>query len=107
MGDWEPDRVHDVRGRERGYRLYFWRIPARAAGTWRSRVGDGDAVTLTVAQQFQKLTGTLGGQPLTGRLDGERLELTGGGVTLRGIVRGDAIEGEAAGVHWKALRMPE
>ena len=106
MGDWEPDRVHDVRGRERGYRLYLWRIPVNAAGTWRSRVGDGGAVMLTLAQHFQKLTGTLGDQPVAGRVDGEHVELTGGGLTLRGVLRDDAIDGEAAGTPWRALRVP-
>jgi len=107
MGDWEPDRVVNVRGRERGYRLYFWRIPANAVGTWRSRVGDGDAATLTLAQRFQKLTGTLGDQPVAGRVDGEHVEVMGGGLALRGVVHGDAIDGEAAGAHWRALRMPQ
>jgi hypothetical protein len=106
MGDWEPDRVHDVRGRERGYRLYLWRIPAHVAGTWRSRVGDGGALTLTLSQHFQKLTGTLGDQPVAGRVDGTHLELTGGGLTLRGVLRDDVIDGEVAGAPWRALRVP-
>jgi SAM-dependent methyltransferase len=33
MGNWEPERVHRVRSREREHRLYVWLIPARAGGT--------------------------------------------------------------------------
>jgi hypothetical protein len=61
---------------------------------------------LTLAQHFQKLTGTLGDQPVAGRVDGEHVELTGGGLTLRGVLRDDAIDGEAAGTPWRALRVP-
>ena len=96
MADWEPDRVHRVRSREREHRLYFWLIPARADGAWQSRVSDGAATPLTLTQTFQKVAGTLGRDPVSGRLAGERLELTAGVLTLRGAVRGDAIEGEAA-----------
>lgn len=109
MADWEPDRVQRVRTREREHRIYFWVIPARADGAWRSRVGDGEATPLTLTQRFQKLTGTLGEQPATGRVDGERVELTAGPLTLRGIVHGDIIEGEAttaggATQDWRANR---
>jgi len=96
MGDWEPDRVQTVRSREREHRLYFWLIPARTAGTWHSRVGAGEAATLTLTQEFQKLGGTLGAQPITGRLRGERVEIAAGALTLRGVALGDRIEGEAS-----------
>jgi SAM-dependent methyltransferase len=109
MADWEPDRVQSVRTREREHRLYFWVIPARAAGMWQSRVGDGEAASLTLTQEFQTLAGTLGAQPITGRLRGERIEITAGALTLRGVARGDRIEGEAsaaggAGQRWTAHR---
>lgn len=109
MGDWAPELVHDVRGRERGYRLYLWLIPARADGAWRSRVADGEPVRLTLTQQLQKLGGTLGAQPLTGRVRGERVEINAGALTLRGVARGDRIEGEAvtaggAAQRWTAER---
>ncbi len=96
MADWEPDRVQSVRTREREHRLYFWLIPARAAGMWRSRINDGEATPLALTQEFQKVAGTLGAQPITGRLHGERIELTAGGLTLRGVAQGDRIEGEAS-----------
>src|SRR5205823_1521492 len=104
MGDWEPDRVQTVRSREREHRLYFWVIPARAAGIWHSRVGEGEATTLTLTQEFQKLAGMLGAQPITGRLRGEIVEITAGALTLRGVARGDRIEGEASAAGGAAQR---
>jgi len=95
MGDWEPDRVQPVRTREREHRLYFWVIPGSAAGAWSSEVGDGGPTPLTLTQTFQKLAGTLGGQAVSGRLRGDRIELVAGGLTLRGVVRGESMEGEA------------
>ena len=109
MGDWEPDRVRPVQTREREHRLYFWVIPAAVGGVWSSRVGDGDGTPLTLTQTFQKVAGTLGGQAVSGRLLGDRLELVAGRLTLRGVVRGDVIEGEAASAgaappRWRANR---
>jgi SAM-dependent methyltransferase len=111
MGDWEADRVHIVRGRERGYRLYLWIIPAQVGGGWHSRVGEDAAVPLTLTQTFQKLAGTLDGQPAAGRVDGERVELTTNTLTLRGVLRNGVIEGEAVTPggtprRWMANRAP-
>ncbi|HTO11929.1 MAG TPA: class I SAM-dependent methyltransferase [Candidatus Binatia bacterium] len=106
MGDWEPDRAQTARS---GHRLYFWLIPASAAGAWQSRIDGGEPAPLALAQQFQKVTGTLGAQPVAGRLSGERIELTAGALTLRGVVRSGVIEGEAtaaggAARRWSARR---
>ena len=95
MGDWEPDRVQRVRSRIREHRLYLWVVPAAVAGAWQSRIG-AEAAPLTLNQKFQALAGTLGDQPVNGRLSGDRVELTAGTLTLRGVVSGDLIEGEAA-----------
>ena len=95
MGDWEPDRTQPVRSRSRAHRLYLWVVPAGVAGAWQSRVG-AEAAPLTLTQQYQKLSGTLGGQPASGRLSGARIELAAGALTLRGVVSGEVIEGEAA-----------
>jgi len=64
MGEWAPERTYRVRGPDRQHRLYFWLIPARVAGAWHSRIGDGEGATLALTQDFQNLTGTL----LTGAL---------------------------------------
>ena len=114
MGEWAPERTYRVRGPDRQHRLYFWLIPARVAGAWHSRIGDGEGATLALTQDFQKLTGTLltgalRALPVTGRLRGERIELFAGGLTLRGVVNGEDIEGEAvdgsgAAQRWTARR---
>jgi SAM-dependent methyltransferase len=108
MGDWEPDRVQPVRSRSREHRLYLWLVPAAVAGAWQSRIG-AETVPLVLTQHFQKLAGTLGDQPATGRLSGARIELSAGSLTLRGVVSGDVIEGEAAAAdgpiqRWTARR---
>jgi len=104
MDDWEPDRVERVRGPVREHRLYFWVIPAGAAGTWQSRVGEGAAAPLALTQRFQMLTGSLGADAARGRLSGRRIELAAGGLTLRGVMRDDIIEGEATAAGAPALR---
>jgi SAM-dependent methyltransferase len=109
MDDWEPDRVERVRGPAREHRLYFWVIPASAAGTWQSQVGEGAAAPLTLTQRFQMLTGSLGAEAVGGRLNGQRIELAAGGRTLRGLLRDDVIEGEATApgatpLRWTARR---
>jgi SAM-dependent methyltransferase len=109
MDDWEPDRVYRVRGPSREHRLYFWLIPAEAAGAWQARIGDGQPVELRLTQRFQTVSGTLGAQAVTGRLSGERIEMTVGGLTLRGMVHSDTMEGEAiapgaAPRRWTARR---
>jgi SAM-dependent methyltransferase len=100
MGDWPADRVQRVRGPSREHTLYLWLIPARVAGTWRTRVGERDAL-LNLTQRYQTLGGTLSldGRELAisdGRLAGDRITLTAGSLTLSGRVSGDAIEGRAA-----------
>jgi hypothetical protein len=67
---------------------------------------------LTLVQDVQKLAGVLGAQPVSGRVRGERIELqlSAGPWVLRGVVRGDAIEGEAvtaggATQRWMAYRV--
>jgi SAM-dependent methyltransferase len=100
MGDWTADRVQKMRGPTRNHTLYLWLVPADAAGVWRVRLGERDAV-LNLTQRYQTLGGalTLDGRelPVTGgRLAGDRIELSAGGVTLTGRLAGDAIEGRAA-----------
>ena len=104
MDDWEPDRVERVRGPVREHRLYFWVIPAGAAGTWQSRVGEGAAAPLALTQRFQMLTGSLGADAVRGRVTGFRIELAAGGLTLRGVMRDDVIEGDATAAGSPALR---
>jgi predicted RNA methylase len=86
MGDWEPDSVVRVRGYAGGVSpVYYWVMPADAAGRWAVTVeGDGasgDRYRLRVRQRYQQLRGTAesGGRRVAltaARLDGNRIGFT-------------------------------
>ena len=60
------------------------------AGTW--RMNDAQMI---LRQDFQFVKGTIGAQPVTGRLRGDEIALTSGGTEYKGRVTGDRIEGSA------------
>lgn len=112
MGDWKPD-VHetvDVEGRT--YHVYFWRVPVNASGTW-TVGGEKSKHELKVIQDFQKLTGTLDGQPINdglvrGRSITFRVPIDGGEATFSGEIQGNTLQGmlETTGGNrkWQASR---
>lgn len=117
MGDWTPDRVERVRLRDGERTLYFWVVPADAAGVWRVTLGNGataDAATLTLAQRFQRLTGTLErngrADPVAdGALAGDGITFVAGRLTFRGRLTEDGAAGtatapDAAPLDWTARR---
>jgi hypothetical protein len=74
--------------------VYLNIVPAKIAGTWRTQ--NGAEVTLT--QQYQMVTGsgkTPQGQAIsvTGRLRGNDVTLSTGQQELKGVVKGNVIEG--------------
>jgi SAM-dependent methyltransferase len=98
MGEWEPDARTEADGRL----LFYWLVPANAAGVWRWRGRDGGVQTLVLEQRYQQVTGRWlrGADTLriaAGRLAGDtlRLRFSGGGTVFRfaGRVRGDVIDG--------------
>jgi len=113
MGEWPPDQqmVLDAPdkpvGRDMKSKVFFWVVPANAAGKWRWQLtvaGKPAEFQLAVAQNFQKITGnvTLGGSsfPITGaRLSGEEISfaLNDSRVSSRyqfdGRIAGQAISG--------------
>ena len=90
MGEWPPDQqmVLDAPdklvGRDKTSKVFFWVVPANAAGKWRWQLmvaGKPAEFQLVVAQNFQSITGnvTVGGSslPITGaRLSGEEISFT-------------------------------
>ena len=124
MGDWKPDlraRVPDV-----GSEIYFWVIPALAAGRWRATVAGpqgGQGFELDIIQKYQEIncTATRDGKPVVvrdARLDGDRIQFTlvaeddfhhrlryegrVSGKTIEGTVRGDGTA--PRGEHpWRAV----
>jgi hypothetical protein len=76
-------------------------VPAKVDGTWQTPRG-----TLTLKQDFQMLSGTLGTMPITeGKLRGEEITFKVGTTQYTGRVKGNAIEGTiGGGGTWTARR---
>jgi hypothetical protein len=67
----------------------LWIVPAKAGGAWRLPQGN-----LTLTQNFQMLSGTLGATPIAnGKLRGDQITFEAGGARYAGRVNGDTIEG--------------
>jgi len=101
---WDPDETGKADGDCGSWcTALLYIVPARAAGTWRLPQGE-----LRLEQKFQKLSGTLssGGAstPVTnGRLHGDWITFTAGGVDYAGRVDGDSMRGDNSA--WSATRM--
>jgi len=105
MEDWEADDTVKVEGDCRSWcAAFLWIIPAKVEGAWRLP----NATTLTLKQQFQKVTGTLGSDPIAeGKLRGDDIVFTAKGVRYTGKVAGNEIRGTmtgGSGGNWTATR---
>ncbi len=89
---WEADATETVEGSCTSWcTSHLNIIPAKAAGTW--RIGTND---LTLTQEFQMVSGTLGATPISGgRLNGEQISFKVGDTQYTGKVTGDRMEGTA------------
>jgi hypothetical protein len=94
MEDWQQDQTERIGdGCVSWCTAYLWIVPARVAGTWRLPQG-----TLTLTQQFQEISGTLGSTPLTdGRMRGDAITFTIGTAVFNGRVQGDTMTGRVTG----------
>jgi precorrin-6B methylase 2 len=102
MEAWQADETTTVEGDCTSWcTAYLWIVPAKAEGTW--QVG---ANALTLKQEFQMLSGTLGSTPITnGRVRGEDISFTVGTVTYTGKVNGASMRGTTGGgTAWSATR---
>ncbi len=96
MGDWQPDAEASSAACTSWCKAMMWVVPAKVAGTW--RLGDQ---TLTLTQQYQIVSGTLGSTPIAnGKLNGEGITFTAGAKTYTGRVSGDRMTGSG----WSATR---
>jgi precorrin-6B methylase 2 len=95
MGEWASDDTESL-GEKVGCSsswctALLWIVPANAGGTHKLPQGE-----LVLKQEFQMLTGTFrtGGQniPVTGRVRGEEVTLSGGGRSWKGKVSGGKLE---------------
>jgi precorrin-6B methylase 2 len=101
MEDWQADQSETVTDDCSNWRTaHLWIVPAKVEGTWQSPQGD-----LTLTQQFQMISGTLGASAITeGRLRGDQIEFTVGTAKYSGRVDGNTIRGTTAGAPWTATR---
>jgi len=100
IADWEPEERVSIDPCERWCEGMLWIVPARVGGTWRTPQGD-----LVLTQRFQKFSGTLGGQPVEGRLRGEEITFTAGTTIYHGRVHGQGMHVGTAGeraLEWDA-----
>jgi hypothetical protein len=97
MDDWNADEIATVGEDCTSWcTALFWIVPAKAGGTWTFPNGE-----LTITQTFQMLAGTMRigdkSAPVSdGRLRGEQISFTVGGVTYMGKVNGTSMSGTAA-----------
>jgi SAM-dependent methyltransferase len=106
MGEWSADETASVgNGCTSWCTAYLWIVPAKVDGTWKLPQGE-----LTLKQQFQMVSGTLRTEGKTlalqdGKLRGDEISFTAGGVRYTGKVSGKRIEGLARnGTPWSATR---
>jgi hypothetical protein len=109
MGEWAADETATANGDCVSYcNALFWIVPAKVAGTWKLPKGE-----LALKQTFQMVSGTLKSGTNTaqisdGRLRGDQITFTAGGVQYTGRVNGNTIEGTAKGGsngNWSATRV--
>lgn len=89
MEDWQADETATITdGCSSSWcTALFWVVPAKVAGTWNTPNG-----ALTLTQNFQMLTGTLGNQSIQGRLRGNDITITAGNQKWTGVVDGNTIK---------------
>ena len=110
LGDWRPDAEQEIDAS----RVYFWVVPAVAAGDWVMEMTDGSRRRLVLEQRFQEVSGALDGQALRDvRLLGRSLRFTAdlpdGPRTFHAIVEDAGIVADPAApagapMDWRAHR---
>jgi SAM-dependent methyltransferase len=90
--NWEPVESETVPNCTSWCTVLLYIVPANVAGAWQMPQG-----TLTLQQDAQDVTGTLGGSAIADvKLRGDELTFNAGGTRYTGRVNGDAMEGTAA-----------
>jgi precorrin-6B methylase 2 len=97
MEDWEADQTATVEDDCTSWcTALLWIVPAKVQGTW--RLPDG---ALRLTQEFQKVSGTLGGQEITdATLRGDALSFKASGKTYNARVIGDVMTGVGQTAWW-------
>ena len=94
MDDWEADETERVNDDcESWCTALLWIVPAKVDGAW--KIGTQQ---LVLKQQFQMLSGSLGGSAVSsGRLRGNDITFTVGNAVYTGRVEGSSIKGSIKG----------
>jgi precorrin-6B methylase 2 len=94
MEDWEADETANVTDDCTSWcTALLWIVPAKVEGTWTTPNGD-----LKLSQKFQTFTGTLGSTAISdGKLRGDEISFTAGGVKYAGKVNGTSMSGNLSG----------
>jgi SAM-dependent methyltransferase len=96
MGEWQPDQSETVNDCTSYCTGLLWIVPAKVDGAW--RLGNQD---LTLKQDFQNLSGTLGTTPIANaKLDGANISFTAGTTKYSGTVDGNNMKGS----NWTATK---
>ena len=96
MEEWEADETASLTSDDEctsWCTALLWIVPAQVSGTW--QLVDGG--NLTLAQDFQKVSGKLGKASITGKLKGREITFRAGGATYTGWVNGNTIQGTIQG----------
>lgn len=102
MEDWQADETANITEDCTSWcTALLWIVPAKVAGTWQV-----DQSPLVLTQQFQMLSGTLGGVAIAdGRLRGNEVTFTVGAAKYTGVVNGSSMKGTiGGGGNWSATR---
>jgi precorrin-6B methylase 2 len=101
MEDWQADQSETVTNDCTSWcTAHLWIVPAKVEGTWQMPQG-----TLTLKQQFQMISGTLGSNAISeGHLRGDQIEFTAGGQKYTGKVEGMSMKGTAGSASWAATK---
>jgi precorrin-6B methylase 2 len=100
MEDWEADQSETVTDDCTSWcTAHLWIVPAKVDGVWQLPQG-----ALTLKQQFQNVTGTLGSAQITGKLRGAEIEFMAGGQKYTGTVSGTSMKGMSNGQSWTATK---
>jgi hypothetical protein len=94
MEDWQPDETASITEDCTSWcKAMLWIVPAKVDGVWQLPGGE-----LSLKQQFQNVTGTLGGTAISdAKLRGDQLTFTAGNKKYAGRVNGKAIQGTISG----------
>ena len=97
---WTPDETVVVPNCNDWCTALLWIVPAKVEGTWRLPQGN-----LTLKQQFQVLSGTLGDMQISeAKLQGNEITFKVGATQYQGRVTGNSMEGTVNGARWTASR---